>query len=79
MKVSGYDRILVRRTAGVEDVKEENNLDEEVEEEDGLDEEVFVDLPVVIVRLMELVKKMSLSWITDVGRLFEVVELEQGY
>jgi hypothetical protein len=28
---------------------------------------------------MELVKMMSLSWIMDVVRLFEVVELGQGY
>ncbi len=33
LKVFGYDQRLVRRTAGVE----------EVEEEDGLDEELFAD------------------------------------
>jgi hypothetical protein len=43
-----------------------------VEEEDSSDEELFVDLPVVIVRAMALVKMMSLSWIMDVVRLFEV-------
>ncbi len=36
VKVFGYDQRLVRRTAEVE----------EVEEEDGLDEKLFVDLPV---------------------------------
>jgi hypothetical protein len=48
------------------------------EEEDDLGEKLFVDLPVVIVRAMELVKMMSLSWISDVVRLYEVVELGQG-
>jgi hypothetical protein len=43
-----------------------------VEEEDSLDEKLFVNLPVVIGRAMELVKMMSLSWIMDVVRLFEV-------
>jgi hypothetical protein len=28
---------------------------------------------------MELVKMMSLNWIMDVARLFEVVELGQGW
>ncbi len=70
MKVSGYDQILIRRMAGVSEVEEE---------EDGLGEKLSVDLPVVIVRAMELVKMMmSLSWIADVVRLFEVVELGQG-
>ncbi len=50
-----------------------------VEEEDSLDEKLFVDLPVVIVRVMELVKMMSLIWIMDVARLFELVELGQGW
>ena len=57
VKVFVYGQILARRMAGVE----------EVEGEDGLDEKVFVDLPVwsvdlpvVIVRAMELVKMMSL-------------------
>jgi hypothetical protein len=70
VKVSGYDQILIRRMAGVSEVEEE---------EDGLGEKLSVDLPVVIVRAMELVKMMmSLSWIADVVRLFEVVELGQG-
>ncbi len=43
------------------------------EEEDNLGEKLSVDLPVVIVRAMELVKMMSLSWISDVVRLYEVV------
>ncbi len=76
VKVFGYGQILVRRMAGVE----------EVEEEDGLDEKLFVvlpvwlvDLPVVIVQAMEPVKRMmNLMSITDVVRLFEVVELGQG-
>ncbi len=58
---------------------------EEVEEEDDLDEKLLVglpvklvDLPVVIVQVMELVKRMmSLMSIMDVVRLFEVVELGQ--
>jgi hypothetical protein len=53
-------------------------VSEVAEEEDGLGEKLSVDLPVVIVRAMELVKMMSLSWITDVVRLYEVVELGQG-
>ncbi len=69
VKVSGYDRILVRRMAGVSEVEEE---------EDGLGEKLSVGLPVVIVRAMELVKMMSLSWISDVVWLSEVVELGQG-
>jgi hypothetical protein len=48
------------------------------EEEDGLDEKLFVDQRLVIVRAMELVKMMSWSWIMDVVRLFEVVELGLG-
>ncbi len=58
---------------------------EEVEEEGDLDEKLLiglpvklVDLPVVIVQVMELVKRMmSLMSIMDVVRLFEVVELGQ--
>jgi hypothetical protein len=75
VKVFGYGQRLIRRMAEVE----------EVEEEDGLDERLFVDLPVwsvdlpvVIVRAMELVKMMSLNWLMDVVRLFEVVALGQG-
>ena len=76
MNVFGYGQILVRRMAEVE----------EVEEEDGLDEKLLVglpvclvNLPVVIVQAMELVKRMmNLMSITDVVRLFEVVELGQG-
>ena len=69
-KVFGYDQILVRRMAEVEEVEEE---------EDGLGEKLSVDLPVVIVQAMELVKMMmNLIWIMDVVRLFEVVELGQG-
>jgi hypothetical protein len=76
LKVFVYGQILARRMAGVE----------EVEGEDGLDEELFVDLPVwsvdlsvVIVQVMELVKRMmNLMSIMDVVRLFEVVELGQG-
>ncbi len=68
VKVFGYGQLVNRRMVVVE----------EVEEEDGSDEE-FVDLPVMIVRAMELVKmKMSLMWTTDVVRLFEVVELGLG-
>ncbi len=51
----------------------------EVEEGDSLDEKLFVDLLVVIVRATDLVKMMSLSWIMDVARLFELVELGQGW
>ena len=51
----------------------------EVGEEDSLDEKLFVDLLVVIVRATELVKMMSLSWIMDVARLFDLVELGQGW
>ncbi len=51
----------------------------EVEEGNSLDEKLFVDLLVVIVRATELVKKMSLSWTTDVGRLFVMIELGQGW
>ena len=50
-----------------------------VEEEDSLDEKLFVDLLVVIVRATELVKTMNLSWIMDVGQLFVVIELGQGW
>ncbi len=50
-----------------------------VEEGDNLDGTLFVDLLVVIVRATELVKTMSLSWIMDVGRLFVVIELGQGW
>jgi hypothetical protein len=52
---------------------------EEVEGEDKLDEMVLGGQPVVIVRAMELMKMLSLSWIMDVVRLSEVVELGQGY
>ena len=69
VKVSGYDRIFVRRMAGVSEVEEE---------EDDLGEKLFVDLPVVIVRAMELVMMMSLIRRTDVVQLFEIVELGQG-
>jgi hypothetical protein len=34
---------------------------------------------VVIVRAVELVKMMSLNWMMDVARLFELVELGQGW
>ena len=51
----------------------------EVEEEDSLDEKLFVDLLVVIVRVTELVRTMSLSRITDVGLSFVVVKLGQGW
>jgi hypothetical protein len=50
-----------------------------VEEGNNLDGKLFVDLLVVIVRVTELVKMMSLSWIMDVGRLFVVIELGQGW
>jgi hypothetical protein len=60
--------MLIRRMAGVE----------EVEEEDNLDEMLWGGLPEVIVRAMELMKMMSLGWIMDVVRLFEVVECGQG-
>jgi hypothetical protein len=78
VKVFGFHQIVVRwvrRTAEVE----------EVEEEDDLGEKLFVDLPVWLVDLpvmidqvIELVKRM-MNWmlITDVVRLFEVVELGQ--
>ncbi len=39
LKVFGYDQILIRRMAEVEEV-------EEVEGEDGLDEKMLADLPV---------------------------------
>ena len=52
---------------------------EEVEEEDDLGEKLFVGLPVVIVRVMGLVKMMSLSWIMDVAQLSVVIELGQGW
>ncbi len=76
VKVFVYGQIVARRMAGVE----------EVEGEDGLDDKLFADLPVwsvglpvVIVQAMELVKRMmNLMLITDVVRLFEVVELGQG-
>jgi hypothetical protein len=51
----------------------------EVEEVNSLDGKLFVDLLVVNVRVTELVKKMSLSLIMDVGRLFIVIELGQGW
>ena len=51
----------------------------EVEGEDSLDEKLFVDLLAEIVRAMELVKMMNLSWIMDVARLFDLVELGQGW
>ncbi len=50
-----------------------------VEEGNDLDGKLFADLLVVIVRSTELVKTMSLSWIMDVGRLFVVIELGQGW
>jgi hypothetical protein len=50
-----------------------------VEEGRYLDGKLFVDLLVVTVRATELVKMMSLNWIMDVGRLFELVELGQGW
>jgi hypothetical protein len=50
-----------------------------VEEEDSLDGKLFVELLVVIVRATELVKMKNLSWIMDVGRLFVVVKLGQGW
>ena len=50
-----------------------------VEEGNRLDGKLSVDLLVVIVRATELVKTMSLSWIMDVGRLFVVIELGQGW
>jgi hypothetical protein len=50
-----------------------------VEEENNLDGKLFVDLLVVIVRATELVKTMNLNWIMDVGRLFVVIELGQGW
>jgi hypothetical protein len=50
-----------------------------VEEGDNLDGKLFVDLLVVIVRAMEVTKMTSLSWIMDVGRLFVVIELGQGW
>ena len=67
VKVFVNDQILARRMAGVE----------EVEEEDGLDEKLFVDLPVWSVGL-PVKRMMNLMSITDVVRLFEVVELGQG-
>ena len=77
-RVSEYHQILARWVRRMAEV-------EEVEEEDGLDEKLFVDLPVwsvdlpvVIVQAIELVKRMmNLMSITDVVRLFEVVELGQ--
>ena len=51
----------------------------EVEGEDSLDEKLFVDLLVEIVRATELVMMMNLSWIMDVARLFDLVELGQGW
>ncbi len=51
----------------------------EVEEGIGWDEKLLVDLLVVIVRVTELVKKMSLSWTMVVGRLFVMIELGQGW
>jgi hypothetical protein len=50
-----------------------------VEEGNDLDGRLFIDLLVVIVRVTELVKMMSLSWIMDAGWLFELVELGQGW
>ncbi len=50
-----------------------------VEEEDSLDEKLFVDLLVVIVRVTELVRTMSLSRIMDVGLSFVVIKLGQGW
>ncbi len=71
VEVFGYDQILVRLVRRMAEV-------EEVEEEDDLGEKLSVDLPVVIVQAMGLVKMMSLNWIADVVRLYEVVELGQG-
>ena len=51
----------------------------EVEEENNLDGKLFVDLLVVIARATELVKTMNLNWIMDVGWLFVVIELGQGW
>ena len=50
-----------------------------VEEGNNLDGKLFADLLVVIVRATELVKTMILSWIMNVGRLFDLVELGQGW
>jgi hypothetical protein len=50
-----------------------------VEEGNDLDGKLFVDLLVVIVRVMGLVKMMSLSWIMDVAQLSVVIELGQGW
>ena len=50
-----------------------------MEEGQCLGGRLFVDLLVVTVRATELVKRMSLNWIMDVGRLRESVELEQGW
>ncbi len=50
-----------------------------VEEGNDLDGKLFVDLLVVIVRAKGLVKMMSLNWIMDVGRLFVVIKLGQGW
>ncbi len=69
-KVFGSHQILVQWVGRKAEV-------EEVEEEDDLGEKLFVDLPVVVVQAMDLVKMMSLNWIMDVVRLFEVVELGQ--
>ena len=50
-----------------------------MEEGNNLDGKLFVDLLVVIVRATELVKTMNLNWIMDVGWLFVVIELGQGW
>ncbi len=68
VKVFGYGPKLLRRKPEVE---------EEVEEV-GLGEKLFVDLPVVIVQVMELMKMMKWNWFEDVVRLFEFVLLGQG-
>jgi hypothetical protein len=69
LKVFEYGPKLIRRKPEVE---------EEVEEV-GLGEKLFVDLPVAIVQVMELMKMMNWSWFEDVVRLSEFVVLGQGY
>ena len=78
VRVFGFHQILVRwvrLTAEVEEAEEEGDLGEKL----FVDLPVWaVDLPVMIVQAIELVKRM-MNWmlITDVVRLFEVVELGQ--
>ncbi len=50
-----------------------------MEEGRCLDGKLFVDLLVVTARATEVVKMMSLNWIVDVGRLFELVKLGRGW